>query len=78
MHVRTDKRTLHGASSAQALASRSSRVCFHASSLDLRPAPRPSEIVRRLAVNYEAKALLALQAEKFRSDGFFQIIEREG
>jgi hypothetical protein len=45
MHVRTEKRTLHGASSAQALASRSSRVCFHASTLDLRPAPRPSGVV---------------------------------
>jgi ATP-dependent DNA ligase len=48
MHVRTE-RTLHGASFAQALASGSSRVCFHASSLDLKPATRPSEVVRKLA-----------------------------
>lgn len=49
MHVRTEKRTLHGGSFAQALASGSSRVCFQASSLDFKPATRPSEVVRKLA-----------------------------
>ena len=51
MHVRIEKRLLHGALSAQALASRSSRVCFHASRLDLQPATRPSEIVRSRSIS---------------------------
>src|SRR5579864_138627 len=55
--ARTGKRTPHGVSSAQTWALVFRGVYFHPSSLRHRRATKPGEVVRRLAVQFQAKTL---------------------